>query len=164
MRALLTLGLLASLVGLVCVDDSNGCCRRNRHRYCQPNVCADGYGGSSCSCNDGMLTYTATCESGQGCYAVKYKGKCYVGCAGNVTTISQIGNDKLEEFHVYRLTYNELDALLVLTGEHTGRIDPAWRSKWVRRGGPSSIYQPDVTQDGKTVKEIMSYVGIDHDP
>src|SRR5438876_10276674 len=36
MRTVFTVGLLASLIGLLCAEDASACWRRHRHRCCNP--------------------------------------------------------------------------------------------------------------------------------
>src|SRR5438445_5458227 len=100
MRTVFTVGLLASLLGLVCAEEASACWRRHRHRCCAPStVCTpcEQYPGcapceehrvyaSMCQCNGLYNSCQVSCPGP--CYWFKdSSGYCHCGCGSPQTTL-----------------------------------------------------------------------------
>ena len=147
MRTVFTVGLLASLIGLLCAEDASACWRRHRHRCCNPceqyPVCAPcGEQGhvvyaSMCQCA-GINPCQITCPGP--CYSMKDpSGYCHCGCAGGgYGAREQVGQHRFGggpliphytigqadriDLWINGLTLGELDQLLGLSADHHASI------------------------------------------
>jgi len=165
MRTVFTVGLLASLVGLLCTEEASACWRRHRHRCCSASavcspceqypVCAQEHivYASVCQCT-GINSCQISCPGP--CYGMKDgSGHCHCGCAtsGLIPSYKIGANERITFQSQGGLTIGHLNQLLRLDLDHGAIIQASELGTKLR----------PIHKTG-TIAELMDDVGIKHKP